>query len=69
MEKEQSKLSKARNEVKKKRMGMVKQYCWMYAPNVEKSVLAGMRKEIAELKVKIEDAMTNYAKKLAQKES
>lgn len=67
MEKEQSKISKARNEVKKKSMGMVKQYSWMYAPNVEKSAVVVMRKEIAELKMKMEEAAASYSKKIAQK--
>ena len=35
-------------------MGAVKQYSWMYVPNVEKSAVVVMRKEIAELKIKMD---------------
>ena len=50
-------------------MGAVKQYSWMYVPNVEKSAVVVMRKEIAELKMKMDQAAANYTKKITQKEA
>lgn len=68
MEREQNKMSRVRNEERKRSMGVVKQYSWMYVPNVDRSVIVGMRKEIEGLRVKMEEAAANYAKKITQKE-
>lgn len=55
MEREQNKISRVRNEERKMSMAAVKQYSWMYVPNVDRSPVAVMRKEIEVLKGKMEE--------------